>query len=473
MTGKPSDTFAHPVGLRAALDALASRQITATGLTEEALRRAEASKQSLNAFAAVDWERALKAAAESDRRYGEGRQRPLEGLPIAIKDLIDTKGIATQYGSAAYRGNVPLADADIVNALTEQGAIVIGKTTTHEFAWGVTTASSSFGDTLNPLDRSRIPGGSSGGAAAAIADGAVMAGVGTDTGGSARIPAALCGVVGFKPTLGTLSTRGVFPLASTCDHVGLLGGQVDDVLVLANAVGIAIPQDDARLPARLGIIRHIAPVPLSPEIACAFDDAVERLAQRFACVDFGTTGLFDAVFDAFAAIVLIEGGIEHFRRHDWDRIAMHYNPETVDRLRRAQTMDLHAYAVAQQVRRRFSARLHDVMATLDYLVLPTCPCIAPPRDDSTVDIGNWTGTVREALMTYTAPFNVAGFPAISIPLPSRHGGLPAALQIVAKPGDDGALLQVARQMESMLRAVAVPQESSATTTTTTTTRRPT
>ena len=474
MIGQPSDASPHSVGLRHALDALASRQITATALIEEALHRAEASKQSLNAFAAMDWDRALHAAAESDRRYGEGRQRPLEGLPIAIKDLIDTRGIETRYGSAAYRGNVPLADADIVQTLAGCGAIVIGKTTTHEFAWGVTTASPSFGNTLNPLDRSRIPGGSSGGAAAAIADGAVMAGVGTDTGGSVRIPAALCGVVGFKPTLGTLSTRGVFPLAPTCDHVGLLGGQVDDVLVLADAVGIDIPQREERRPARLGIIRHIAPVPLSPQIAGAFDDAVERLAQRFACVDLGTTGLFDAVFDAFATIVLIEGGIEHFRRHDWDRIARHYNPETVDRLRRAQTMDLHAYAMAQQSRRHFSARLQEVMSTLDYLVLPTCPCTAPHLDASTVDIGSWTGTVREALMTYTAPFNVAGFPAISIPLPSRDGGLPAALQIVARPGGDGALLQVALQMESMLRTVAMPQDLSApTTTTTTTTRRPT
>ncbi|MEM5431373.1 amidase [Cupriavidus oxalaticus] len=459
---QPSGSFPHPAGLRHALQALASRQISATGLTEEALRRAQASRQSVNAFAAIDRERALKAAAESDRRYGEGSQRPLEGLPIAIKDLIDTRGIETLYGSAAYRGNVPAADADIVKALTGCGAIVIGKTTTHEFAWGVTTASPSFGDTLNPLDHSRIPGGSSGGAAAAIADGAVMAGVGTDTGGSVRIPAALCGVVGFKPTLGTLSTRGVFPLAPTCDHVGLLGGQVDDVLVLADAVGIGIPRSDASPSARLGIIRHIAPVPPSPEIARAFDDAVERLAQRFACVDLGSTGrsdvmfdaMFDAIFDAFAAIVLIEGGIEHFRRHDWDRIATQYNPETVDRLRRAQAMDLHAYAAAQQARRLFTARLHEVMSTLDYLVLPTCPCTAPPRDAGTVDIGNWTGTVRQALMTYTAPFNVAGFPAISIPLPSRDGGLPSALQIVARPGGDGALLQVAQQMESMLGTVS-------------------
>ncbi|MGY2485243.1 amidase [Cupriavidus sp. CP313] len=449
---RPSRTTApHSMGLRNALDALATRQITATALTEQALERAEASKRLLNAFSAIDWDRALKAAAESDRRYGERRPRPLEGLPIAVKDLIDTKGMETRYGSAAYLGHVPAADADIVKTLVERGAIIIGKTTTHEFAWGVTTASARFGDTLNPLDHTRIPGGSSGGAAAAIAHGAIMAGVGTDTGGSVRIPAALCGVVGYKPTLGTLSTRGVFPLAPTCDHVGLLGEQVDDVLLLADAIDIKVPESDAWLSARLGVIRDIAPVPLSPEIAVAFDGAMKRLAQVFSCVNVSTSGLFDAVFGAFARIVLIEGGIEHFRRNDWDRISTHYNPETVDRLKRAETMDLRAYAAAQQARRDFTARLHEVMSTVDYLVLPTCPCTAPHLDAGTVSIGAWTGTVREALMTYTAPFNVAGFPAISIPLATGERSLPAALQIVAKPGDDGALLQIAQQMELMLR----------------------
>ncbi|SIT44118.1 Amidase, Asp-tRNAAsn/Glu-tRNAGln amidotransferase A subunit [Paraburkholderia piptadeniae] len=445
-----SAQIVHPTGLRDALDALAARRITATALTEQALERAEACKQSLNAFAAIDWDRALKAAAESERRYGENRQRRLEGLPIAIKDLIDTKGIETRYGSAACLGHVPRADADIVKALMEQGAIVIGKTTTHEFAWGVTTASDRFGDTLNPLDRTRIPGGSSGGAAAAIAHGAVIAGVGTDTGGSVRIPAALCGVVGFKPTFGALPSGGVFPLAPSCDHVGLLGKKVDDVAMLAATFHIDLPESDAWLSARLGIIREIAPVPLSQEIASAFDSAIEQLEQTFACVQAGTSGLFDTVYQAFANIVLIEGGIEHFRRSDWDVIAAHYSAETIERLRRAETMDLRAYSASQQTGRKFAANLREVMSDFDYLVLPTCPCVAPHVDVDTVSIGGWTGTVREALMTYTAPFNVAGFPSISIPLPTRDGILPAALQIVAKPGDDGALLQIAHQIELIL-----------------------
>jgi len=455
---RPHSLVPQPNGLREALDALAAGRVTATALTEQALLRAEMCKQTFGAFAAIDWARALKAAAESDRRYRENRQRRLEGLPIAIKDLIDTKGLETRYGSAAYLGNVPRADADIVRTLMEQGAIVIGKTTTHEFAWGVTTASERFGDTLNPLDRTRIPGGSSGGAAAAIAYGAVIAGVGTDTGGSVRIPAALCGVVGFKPTFGAIPSGGVFPLAPSCDHLGLLGKEVDDVAVLAATFNIDLPNSDAWLSAHLGVVREIAPVSLSPEIASAFDSALERLQQTFVCVRATPSGMFDTVYQAFSDIVLIEGGIEHFRRHPWDVIVGNYNPETVERLRRAQAMELRSYAAAQQTKRRFVADLHKVMSEVDYLVLPTCPCVAPHLDVGTLRIGDWEGTVREALMTYTAPFNVAGFPAISIPLPTRDGILPAALQIVAKPGDDGALLQIAQQIERILKADAPPRE---------------
>ncbi|SFM04303.1 amidase [Variovorax sp. OV329] len=439
--------------LRAARDALAAGRITTVELIEQSLESAQACKRAVNAFSVVDGNRAMAAAAASDLRYAEGTQRPLEGLPIGVKDLIDTKDLETRYGSAAYLGHIPTADADIVRALVEQGAIPIGKTSTHEFAWGVTTASSVFGDTLNPLDTQRIAGGSSGGAAAAIAFGSIAAGLGTDTGGSVRIPAALCGVVGFKPTFGTLSTRGIFPLAPTLDHPGLLGATVDDVVLLAKALQIEVPTRHASASARLGVIREIEPVPPSPEIASAFENAVESIGEAVECVeiDASASGLFDKLYDAFASIVLTEGAIEHFRRNDWDRIATHYGAETVDRLQRAKKMELRAYADAQEMRRLFAARLHRVMSTVDYLVLPTCPCTAPLRDAQSASIGGWSGTVREALMTYTAPFNLAGFPAISIPLTHAGCALPASLQIVARSGQDGALLRLAQQLESIAR----------------------
>jgi aspartyl-tRNA(Asn)/glutamyl-tRNA(Gln) amidotransferase subunit A len=437
-------------GLRQSLAALAAGKVTATGLAQQALERAKLGQARVNAFSVIAEDRALQAAEESDRRYATGRPRALEGLPITIKDLIDTQGIETRYGSAAYAGHVPTQDAELVRALVHQGAVIVGKTTTHEFAWGATTASDAFGDTRNPLDTTRIPGGSSGGAAASIADGTVAAGIGTDTGGSVRIPAALCGVVGYKPSHGVLPTQGIFPLSPSLDHPGLLGARVDDVVVLAQALGIGRGMEGQGAAPRLGIVRRIGPIAPSDGVRIAFDQALERIGGVFTLSEIDTHGLFDEAYAAFASIVLTEGGITHFSRNDWIFITARYGAETVDRLTRAKTLTLGGYAQAQATRRRFASALGDAMRPVDFLVLPTLPCTAPLIGQAELRIGDWTGSVREALMTYTAPFNLAGWPAISIPLQSRSGGLPAALQIVGRPGEDGALLHLAQRVEAML-----------------------
>lgn len=448
----PVNTATSLLPLRRARYALAERDVTAMHLTMSALAVVEACKADINAFSVVAAETALTAAAESDRRYASGRARLLEGLPIAVKDMIDTEGVETRYGSAAYRGHVPMADAEAVRRLRRAGAIIVGKTTTHEFAWGVTTRSRAFGDTLNPLDRTRIPGGSSGGGAAAVAYGAIAGGLGTDTGGSVRIPAAFCGCVGFKPTLGMLPTAGVFPLAPTLDHIGLIGASVDDVVVMAEAFGIRTSNNEGRGTCSLGVIRTIPPVPLSQEVGAAFDRAVAALDDGFAaevcCVD----ALFEDLFAAFAGIVLAEAGMAHFARHGAAMIADTYEAETVERLNRARSATLDDYARHQERRRRFRTALINLMSKTDYLVLPTCPCLPPKVNEGAIAIGPWSGDIREAAMTYTAPFNLAGFPAISIPLKSPGQALPAALQIVARPGEDGKLLSIAQKIEAIVGA---------------------
>ncbi|PNG59967.1 MULTISPECIES: amidase [unclassified Variovorax] len=438
--------------LRQSLDDLDAGRISASELVRDTLRRADDTQRRLNAFATIPRERAMAAALASDRRYAEGTQRPLEGLPIGVKDLIDTRGIETRYGSPAFIGNIPSADAAVVRMLVQQGAIVVGKTTTHEFAWGVTTASAAFGDTLHPLDARRIPGGSSGGAAVAIADGVMAAGLGTDTGGSVRIPAALCGVAGFKPTHGALPTQGVFPLAASLDHPGLLGASVGDVSILADALGIvgssgaADELDDARV----GVICGIASLPPASDVACAFAVAADALASALPLEELNAGDLFSGSFDAFARIVLAEGGLVHFGRRDSDWIAAHYGAETVERLTHARATRVEDYALAQQARRKFAAGLQRLMARHRFLVLPATPCTAPLVGQTRLAIGGWTGSVREALMTYTAPFNLAGCPAVSIPLRRRPGALPVGLQVVGRPGEDAALLRIARRMERLL-----------------------
>jgi aspartyl-tRNA(Asn)/glutamyl-tRNA(Gln) amidotransferase subunit A len=438
--------------LRQSLADLAGGCIRASELVRRTLDQADDTQRRLNAFATIAREQAMAAAAASERRYAEGTQRPLEGLPIGVKDLIDTRGMETRYGSPAFIGHIPSADARVVRTLVEQGAIVVGKTTTHEFAWGVTTASAAFGDTLHPQDPQRIPGGSSGGAAVAIADGVMAAGLGTDTGGSVRIPAALCGVTGFKPSFGALPTQGIFPLAASLDHPGLLGAGVDDVRVLADALGIGAGPGPAEElgEARVGVICAIDPVPAACEIASAFAVAADSLASAFHLEELDTADLFSDSFDAFARIVLAEGALVHFARNDPDWIATHYGAETVERLARARSMRMEDYALAQQARRKFAAGLARLMDRHRFIVLPTTPCTAPPTGEAELTIGTWTGSVRQALMAYTAPFNLAGCPAISIPLPRSAGALPAGIQLVGRPGDDGALLRMASRMEQLL-----------------------
>ena len=430
-------------------DYAAGRRLPSDAI-EAAIVTAQECRAGIRAFAEIDGRRARLSAAVSDGRYRDLTARALEGIPIGVKDLFDTAGLATRYGSPAYSENVPASDAEMVRILKENGAIIVGKTTTHEFAWGVTTASEHFGDTLNPWDHNRIPGGSSGGMAAAIAYGAVSAGLGTDTGGSVRIPAALCGVVGFKPTYGVLSTEGVFPLAPSLDHVGVLGRSVSDVRVVAAALGIK-SNSSRNSPWRLGILDRTDDLPTSPDVQRSFELAMSILGSHYKVVETNYVPSFRRGFEAFAGIVLAEGGIVHFSRHDRRYIQATYGAETASRLALAERATIGAYAESQQTRREFVHQLESAMSNLDFLLLPTCPCAAPPLGTDRITIGSWSGSIREALMMYTAPFNLAGMPAISLPMsPAAVDGMPIGLQIVAGRGRDEALLAFASEVEARL-----------------------
>jgi aspartyl-tRNA(Asn)/glutamyl-tRNA(Gln) amidotransferase subunit A len=430
---------------------LAAGAISPVDVIDDAICYARNCQAEVNAFAEIDEIGARHAASHGERRYGERQARPLEGIAIAVKDMIDTGGISTRYGSIVHMDHVPGNDAEVVRVLKDNGAIVVGKTTTHEFAWGVTTSSKAFGDTLNPHDHSRIPGGSSGGMAAAVAYGAVRAGLGTDTGGSVRIPAALCGVVGFKPTYGRLPLAGVFPLAISLDHIGLLGQTVEDVARVCRPLGIDSESGHSPRRKRIGVFRQVGKVPLASGVAESFDTACAALRSEHDLVELDGADLFARCFASFAGIVLSEGGAVHFRRHDLAFITKHYEQETASRLKLAAAVELAEYADCQETRRRFTEDIERVIAQFDVLITPTCPCIAPRIGAEEVTIGHWNGSIREALMTYTAPFNLAGLPAISLPIQvCRNDGLPVGLQIIAKRGCDEDLLAAATEIEGLL-----------------------
>ena len=432
--------------------ALAHGEVTAVSLVEEALGRASHAQTRWRPFSCIAADAARLAAGESDARRKEGRPGPLEGIPFAIKDLIDTAGIETAYGSRAYQGHVPARDAVVARKLLDAGAILIGNCTTHEFAGGVTTQSSVYGDTGNPAAPGHTPGGSSGGDAAFVAAGVVAAGLGTDTGGSVRIPAAMCGVTGFKPSFGCWSVEGIFPLAGSLDHPGIVGAQVADVASFASVLGLPPDRGIDLQPPRVAVLEHLPDVPVAAPIAARFRSAVDCLERSTLCSELRpeTADLFEGCFDIFATIVLVEGGKHHFACNDMATINALYEPETQARLEMARSQNLASYAEAQDARRSFARQLEDWMQGVDFLMLPTCPCLPPLAGQQEVSIDGWNGTIRAALMAYTAPFNLAGLPAISLPLPRAEAELPVGLQLVARRGDDQRLLRFAEQVEAIL-----------------------
>ncbi|KIC11168.1 hypothetical protein RA19_07380 [Leisingera sp. ANG-M1] len=435
------------------LAGLKSGELSAMDAAREALARAKRCRIDINAFSVLNRKDALIAATESEQRYKNGTPRPLEGVPVAVKDMIDTAGCETRYGSQAFVGNVPDRDAAVVRTLREAGAIITGKTTTHEFAWGVTTASETFGDTLNPHDTSRIPGGSSGGMAAAIAYGAVSAGLGTDTGGSVRIPAALCGTVGFKPTYNRLSSQGIFPLAKSLDHPGILGAAMEDVLTLSAVFGMAPQRPPEKL--RIAAFPYLRPVPTDAATAAAFEAFCRQLEPLARITPLQDTDMFDGLFDAFADTVLVEAGTEHSARHDPEFIRETYQAETASRIELAQAKTISDLTEARQRTWQFQSDLEQLFEDYDFLILPTCPCTAPLRGQKDLAIGSWSGSERQALMAYTAPFNLAGTPALSLPVHHLTGSeLPVGVQLVAPSGSDEALLGLAAEIEDMLRPPA-------------------
>ncbi|WP_228383636.1 amidase [Sphingopyxis fribergensis] len=427
------------------LSGLVTGEVTSVDLVTKALVDARMCQTICNAFASIAEEQALAAARSSDTK--RTRRGKVEGLPILLKDNIDTHDIVTAYGSRAYRNHVPERDAPLVRRLKAEGGIILGKTTTHEFAWGVTTQSTAFGITRNPHDRSRIPGGSSGGLAAAIASGVAGAGIGSDTGGSVRIPAALCGVVGFKPSAGLWPLEGFFPLAATLDHPGIIGASVDDVIVLASALGLDLAEDTGA--PRVEYLEDLPGAPLDSEVRNRVKEAIDAIAMSLPVQLSNLRPLFAHLFPVFAGTVLAEAGMVHFARSSADTIASLYDPDTQSRLERSRLTSLAEYEACQQQRRSFVQAFKKEFRS-DFLILPTCICTAPRIGEDEISIGSWAGTVREALMAYTSPFNLNGYPAISLPLPTTAGSLPAGIQIVGRPGGDGHLLRFAATVEAIL-----------------------
>jgi aspartyl-tRNA(Asn)/glutamyl-tRNA(Gln) amidotransferase subunit A len=456
----PAGSVGEPGGLVEAARLVREGLASSAELVERALERVAALDGLVGAFVTVlaGEARAEAAARDAQRRRGEALG-PLHGVPLAIKDLADVAGAVTGAGSPKLAANLAARDAEVVARLRAAGAVVVGKTRTHEFAYGVLTPG-----TANPWDLARIAGGSSGGSAAAVAAGMVPGALGTDTAGSIRIPAACCGVVGFKPTWGRVPATGVFPLSWSCDHVGPIAADVAGAAllfeVMAAAPAPAAPAE-RRPPGaggpRIGRLAGAALGPVDPPVAAALDDLCERLEAAGARIDEVTLPLA-AARAAVAAIVLAEAAAAHttlLAETGEDG----YGPRVLAALRLGQSALAGEYLAGLRYRGRFLAAVEALLGEREALLLPTLPCVAPETGRRTVTVAGVGAGVQPALTGLPGPFNCSGSPVVSLPVglvPSDGGPLPVAASLVGRLGGDHELLRLAAWAEAVVPRIGRP-----------------
>ena len=434
---------------------LRARELTAVRATEECLRRIEADNPKLNAFIRVMADEALQQARQADQELAAGNDRgPLHGVPFSIKDLLDIKGIPTTAASRVREGHVAERDAPTIAHLRQAGAVFVGKTNLHEFAFGTTNEDSAFGPARNPHDPTRSPGGSSGGSAASVAAGMALATIGTDTGGSIRIPAAACGIVGLKASLGEVSIDGVVPLSRTFDHVGPLAQSVTDACLIYHALlGDAHATPPAPMPIhglRLAVPRKYFCDLLDDEVRARFESALDRLRSAGARIDEIEIQHAPDIATIYLHIVL--GDAAAYHAATLESMPEKYTAPVRIRLEMGRTVLAEDYVRAMAGRERLTREVDAALAQHDALILPTLPIPAPPIGAATMQVGSTAEPVRSLMLRLTQPFNVTGHPAISMPCGLTSAGLPCAVQLVGRRMQTDALLRVALACETQITA---------------------
>lgn len=425
---------------------------TSVARTEAALAAIRAHNARTNAFIRIDADAAMAQAeiADDERRRGIDRG-PLHGTPVSIKDLIDVAGEATTAGSRVLEHNIAAADAPVVARLRAAGAVLIGKTNLHEFALGTTSEDSGFGATRHPLDPSRSPGGSSGGSAVSVATGMAEMSVGSDTGGSIRIPSSVCGLVGLKPSVHDVPTVGVIPLSTTFDHVGPITKSVADAAAMWRVLA-ASPDTGVMTPAardiRLGLLGGYFMAPLESTVRAAFADAVARLKE--AQVQIADCEIADSpsIHPTYVDVVLPEAAAWHAAY--LDARGSLYTPNVRARLIAGREIPAVRYLAALTRCAAYREQVDARLERCDALVLPTLPLTAPILGQDDVTIDGQIVNVRAAMLRNTQLFNMTGHPAISLPLPMPAGVLPCGLQLVGRIGQTARLLAIAAACEKIV-----------------------
>jgi aspartyl-tRNA(Asn)/glutamyl-tRNA(Gln) amidotransferase subunit A len=438
------------------------RDVSSLEVTEAFLRQIEKKNGALNAYITVAAQKARLAARAADDQIRTGRYRSkLHGIPYACKDLFLTKDIRTTAGSRVLSEWVPDKDAEVVKRLNGAGGILLGKLNQHEFAYGATGINSLFGIVSNPWDTTRLAGGSSSGCAAAVADGLATYAIGTDTGGSTRAPASLCGIVGLKPTYGLISTKGVIPYCWSLDHVGLFGQTVADTATvfwaLTRDARIEDGQPETLLhleqklssnnlgKLRIGIPRSFFFERVDPEILIAVQQVIRACEGSNADLKGVDLPPMDCSRTVSLLIQLPEMLSYHSRYLPQKKEL--YGADLLSGMAQGQFILAEHYVLAKRMMQLFRKQLNEIFNQVDLLITPTCPIIAPAIDSRMVAWEGEEEPVGNAITRFTSFFNLTGHPAISIPCGLHSTGLPMGVQIVGRHFEENTLLGAAHSVE--------------------------
>ncbi len=439
-----------------------SKEISPVDIIDAHLARIEATEPMLNSFITLLPEEARAAARRAEQEIQSGNYRgPLHGIPVALKDLFNTGGVRTTSGSRVFDNFIPDRDCTVASKLHQAGAILLGKLNMHQFAYGPTGENPDYGHMHNPWDLELISGGSSGGSGSAAAAGQCTITTGSDTGGSIRIPAALCGIVGLKPTYGLVSRSGLTPLSWSLDHPGPMVRTVEDAALTMNVIAGHDPNDPASARVevpdyttaltgdvrglRIGVVREYFEAPLDPEVEQSVREAIAVLESLGAVVTDVSFPMFNDSQAISGAILMTEAAAYHrdLLATDGDKL---YPPVRL-RLEAGLFVSAADYLRAQQARSVFDRQARGLLEQVDLLAGPTEPITAPKLLEERVQAGERGIGTTAALTQYTRPYNLTGFPAISVPCGFSEAGLPIALQLAGRPYDELTVLRAAHAYE--------------------------
>jgi aspartyl-tRNA(Asn)/glutamyl-tRNA(Gln) amidotransferase subunit A len=449
------------VTIREAARALREKRVSPVELTAKALARIDRLNSSLAAFITITADYATMRARQAETELGAGRDRgPLHGIPIAVKDLFAMRGVRTTGGSKIFENLVHDFDSAVVERLEAAGAVILGKLNMHELAYGISSANPHFGAVRNPWDLDRSPGGSSGGSGAAVAAQIVYGAMGSDTGGSIRIPAAFCGTVGLKPTYGRVSRYGTLPLGYSLDHMGPLTRSVRDAAIFLNAIAGRDPRDEtsSRRPVidfipedgcslrgmRIGFPENFYFERIDADVESSVRGAIARAASMGAELkpilvpDIAALNAVGQVTLLAEASAIMEPHLENRSR---------FGADVLSRLDQGRLIPATDYINAQRVRRRLRTEFAKLWKEVDCFLTPTTPDTAPRVGENTVRLGGRDEDTRIAVTRLVRGINVVGLPALSIPCGLSGKGLPVGLQIVGAPFEEATILRVGAALE--------------------------